>query len=474
MRVLQLTPRVAWPPTDGGRVVMLQVARALQRLGADVEVLSLNPRKQAVDVDAARQALAPLPFDAIDIDTSAHVSALFRSFVLRVPLLVARFFSRRFDAEIRARLGDRVFDRDRVFDVVQIESPFLLPYVRAIRESSGAAVVLRSLNVEFRIWERLAAREANVVRRAALRAVARSLRRYEIAQLNACDAVVPITEADAGDFRALGCTRPMYVLPGGVEISPSGVLPSADSGYPAAATQVSVLDVPRHPERGGWTGVSEGSQVTQFEILRSHPPGRLAQDDGGPLAPSAGEDARAPLAVGFLGSLDYRPNQEAAIWIAEELRPRMPAAIELHVAGARAPEWLRARIEGSGVLFAGEVADAAAFVQAMDVMIAPIHSGGGMRIKILEAMAAGKAVVTTTIGAEGIDVAHGVNVVIADDVDPFAAGIESLLRDPSRARAIGDAARALVAARYSTDALTRGLLAFYETLAPLGGRGQSR
>ncbi len=169
-------------------------------------------------------------------------------------------------------------------------------------------------------------------------------------------------------------------------------------------------------------------------------------------------------AAGFLGSLDYRPNQEAALWIADELRPRMRAEIELHVAGARAPEWLRVRLASSGVVFAGEVADAAAFVREMRVMIAPILSGGGMRIKILEAMAAGKAVVTTTIGAEGIDVTDGVNAIVADDADAFAAAIESLLRDPERARAMGEAGRELVATRYSADALTRGLLAFYEEL----------
>ena len=395
MRILQLTPRIAWPPTDGGRVVMLQVARSLQRLGAEVEVLSLNPRKQRVDLAEARRALAPVPLDAIDIDTSAHFAAGLRSFSLGTPQLVARFFSPRFEALLRERL------RDRDFDVVQIESPFLLPYVRAIRESSRAAVVLRSLNVEFRIWERLARSETNLARRAALRTIARSLRRYEVAQLDACDAIVPITEADARDFRALGATRPMHVLPGGVEVE--------------------AAPVDRTAERAN--------------------------------------------AAGFLGSLDYRPNQEAALWIAAELQPRMRAGIELHVAGARAPEWLRARLVASGVRFAGEVADAAAFVRSMPVMIAPILSGGGMRIKILEAMAAGKAVVATTIGAEGIDVTDGVNAVVADDAGAFAAAIESLLRDPERAQAIGDAGRALVASRYSADALTRGLLAFYEELA---------
>jgi len=394
MRILQITPRIAWPPTDGGRVVMLQVARALHDLGANVEILSLNPRKQRVDIAAARKALAPLTFDAIEIDTSARFAPLLRSFALRAPQLVARFFSPRFAAALRARL------RDHDFDIVQIESPFLLPYLAIIRESSRAPVVLRSLNVEFRIWERLAARERNVVRRAAYRAIARSLRRYEIAQINACDAIVPIAEADALDLRALGCTSPMFVLPAGMAIDP---LPSSGS-------------------------------------------------------------VERPNAIGFLGSLDYRPNQDAALWIAQQLKPRMRPDLDLHVAGSRAPETLRERLSKCGVTFDGEVEDAAAFVDSMTVMIAPIFSGGGMRVKILEAMARRKVIVSTAIGAEGIDVTPGENIVIADDADAFSLAIESLLSDPTRAHAIGQAARTLVATRYSILPLVRGLLAFYDQL----------
>jgi glycosyltransferase involved in cell wall biosynthesis len=394
MRILQLTPRIAWPPTDGGRVVMLQIARALHAQGAAVEVLSLNPRKQRVSVDDARRALAPVPLDAVDIDTSAHVAALARAFRLRVPQLVARFYSPAFDAAIRARLAERVFD------VVQVESPFLLPYVRAIRATSNAAIVLRSLNVEFRIWERLAANEPNVLRRIALAGIARSLRRYELAQLHAVDALVPITAVDAEDYRGFGCTLPMHVLPGGVDVDDR------------------VID-----------RTAEGAE-----------------------------------AVGFLGSLDYRPNQEAALWIAEELQPRLAGKARLHIAGSRAPEWLRTRLQASGVTFAGEVPDASAYLRGMRVVIAPILSGGGMRIKILEAMAAGKAVVSTTIGAEGIDAIPNEHLVIADDADTFAAAIAELLRDPSRTRALGDAARLFVRSRYATGVLARGLVTFYEEL----------
>jgi glycosyltransferase involved in cell wall biosynthesis len=80
-------------------------------------------------------------------------------------------------------------------------------------------------------------------------------------------------------------------------------------------------------------------------------------------------------------------------------------------------------------------------------------------------MARRKAIVSTAIGAEGIDVTPGENIVLADDADAFSLAIESLLSDPTRAHAIGEAARTLVATRYSILPLVRGLLAFYEQLA---------
>ena len=97
-------------------------------------------------------------------------------------------------------------------------------------------------------------------------------------------------------------------------------------------------------------------------------------------------------------------------------------------------------------------------------MIAPIFSGGGMRIKILEAMALGRPVVATTAGAAGIDVCHGENILIADDAESFADAVTELLRDSSRARSIGDAGRRLVESRYATGVLVRDFLAFCEEL----------
>lgn len=367
MRILLLTPRLPWPPTDGGRIAMSRLATSLAACGADVQILSLNPRKHR------GVPQGPLPIHAIDIDTSRFVIPS-----RGVPYVVARFISREFRDALQ-RFGA---------DVVQIESPFMLPYARYVK---NAKVVLRSLNVEFRIWEGLARNERNPLRRFALQRVAASLRAFELREMNRVDAIVPISEEDARDFRSLGCTTPMHVVPCGVNLGQ-----------------------------------------------------RMA--DGG----QAGT-------VGFIGSLDYLPNQEAVKWILDVLWPRVlqraPEA-RLSIAGSSPPEWLRAH--------AAPVDDAQAFMREQSVIIAPLFSGGGMRIKVLEAMALGKPVVATTLGAGGI--AHNGDVVIADDVDAFADAIARLLRDPIGAARLGEAARANVAQRYDSDTIARGLLNFYETL----------
>ncbi|SRR5216684_2904928 len=387
MRILLLTPRPPWPPIDGGRIAMGRLAEGLLHAGADIEIVSLNPRKHRVE-----GAQAPLPIQTIDIDTSRVVGpALSRG----TPFVVSRFLSGEFREAIRAAL--RRFRPD----IVQIESPFLLPYAATVREESGARVVLRSLNVEFRIWEGLVRNERNALRRFVLRRVAAPLRAYELRQLNTPDAIVPISAEDGEEFRRLGCTRPMHVVPCG---------------------------------------------ITHGDL-----PVKAAESD----------------TVGFIGSLDFRPNQEAVMWIVDELWPRVteraPEA-RLSIAGSGAPDWLRRHAAGQNIEFLGAVDDAQAFLTRMSIVIAPLFAGGGMRIKVLEAMALAKPIVATTLGAGGIDIQSDRDIIIADDVMAFAGGVTLLLREPGTAARIGNAARNTVRDRYDNDTLARGLLHFYESL----------
>lgn len=371
---------------------MSRLASSLAECGAEVEILSLNPRKHRA------AAAGPLPIRAIDVDTSRVLVPALRALASDVPYIVARFISRRVREVLRETL--RRFRPD----VVQIESPFLLPYAAAVRAESGAPLVLRSQNVEFRIWEALAGTARGRVRRFALRRVASSLRGYEVPRMNRLDAVIPISVADRDDFQRLGCTPPMHVVPCGVTL----------------------------PDRE-----------------------------------NVGSEEPEPGAVGFLGSLDYRPNQDAVAWILDDLWPlvraRAPGA-RLSIAGSSPPEWLRRRAREHGVELLGDVGDANDFVRGLSVVIAPLFAGGGMRIKVLEAMALGKPVVATTIGAGGLDVQHDRDILIADDAASFAEAVVRLLGEPATAARIGAAGFANVAQRYDSDALALGLLRFYESL----------
>jgi glycosyltransferase involved in cell wall biosynthesis len=381
VRVLQVCPRVPWPPLDGGRVAMLQLTRSLPH----VDVVALNQKKFHVDPAAAAEALAPARLDVVDIDTSRF------AFRRGVPLLVARFDSHRFEQLLRERL------RAARYDVVQLEGQFLLPYVPAIRAETRAPIVLRAQNVEFRIWESLAA-QAGGARRLALRAVARSLRSWETAHLDDCDALVPIAEEDDRDFRALGATRPSLVLPCGFDT--------------------------REP------------------------------------IPSAHVD---PHRVYFLGSMLYRPNQEAVRWLVGEVWPRVVALeprARLTIAGSGMGQFPVA----PGIEVAADVPDIRMFSAPFRAMLAPLFSGSGMRIKVLEAMALGKPVIATPLGAGGIDVTPGKNILIADDADGLARHVVDCMHDDALATRIGNAARALIVERYDADLLAQRLLAFYEEL----------
>jgi glycosyltransferase involved in cell wall biosynthesis len=388
MRILQICPRIPWPPLDGGRVAMAQIAESLRREGTAVDVVALNQVKFRVD---------PLPAGvaAADIDTSSYFRAAFWKWRRDMPMLVARFYSKRFERLLRDRL------RAARYDVIHLEGQFLLPYVPAIRRETRAPIVLRAQNVEFRIWERLAD-QASGIQAQALHHIARTLGNWETAHLDDCDALVPIAAEDERDFRELGATKPSLVLPCGIDTR---------TPVPAAAVD--------------------------------------------------------PHRVYFIGSMRYRPNQEAVRWLADEAWPRVLALeprARLTVAGSGFPADLREYLVQRAIDVAADVPDVRTFSAPFRAMLAPLFSGSGMRIKVLEAMSLGKPVIATPLGAGGIEVTSGENILLAGDPAELAQHVVHCMNDDALAERIGSAARALVVERYDADVLARQLLAFYDGL----------
>lgn len=286
------------------------------------------------------------------------------------------------------------------FDVVHVESIFLAPYLPTIRKYSDAKVVLRAHNVEHRIWRQVALTTHNPMKRWYLKKLALALRAYELEHINDFDGIACITADDAEIFRNEGCRKPMTDIPFGIDIEP-------------------IDNVDPEPD-------------TLFHI----------------------------------GSMDWRPNEEGIRWFLKEVWPlihkEMPS-VRLFLAGRKMPDDLM-KLQTEGVVVVGEVQDASYFIASKQINIVPLMAGSGIRVKIIEAMSLGKTVVTTSIGAAGIDYKDGENLLIADTPQEFVSQIRKCITDPDFSQQIGINARNLILEEYGNKALMQRLVEFYNKI----------
>ncbi|HER08369.1 MAG TPA: glycosyltransferase [Bacteroides sp.] len=300
--------------------------------------------------------------------------------------------------EYTGKLGD-VLQQEQ-YDVIQLEGPYMGHYLDVIRSGSGAAVSLRAHNVEHLIWKRKAAVEAGPLRRWYLGNMAARLEKFEMQVLQQSDCLVAISDVDAACFRSAGYNGPVITIP-------TGLRPDQ---YP----------------------------VTPL------PPGPT---------------------IFFIGALDWLPNQEGLEWFLEKVFTKLTGVVpglSFHVAGRNAPRKFIRKLAHRQVVFHGEVEDAISFMQAYRVMVAPLLTGSGIRIKILEAMALGRPVVTTPVGIEGIPAEHGREAMVAEDPDNFADQVVALFNKDQEAVRMVQLARHLVQQNFDTFTLSTRLSRFFK------------
>lgn len=170
-----------------------------------------------------------------------------------------------------------------------------------------------------------------------------------------------------------------------------------------------------------------------------------------------------PDSLVFVGSMNYRPNADAVLWFVDHVLPlvrRVRRSVVLTVVGYDPPASLES-YAASGVVVAGAVPDVRPFLERAAVVLAPLRAGGGTRLKVLEGLSMGKAVVSTTLGAEGIDVVPGEHLLIADDPEEMAGDILELIHDSALRARIGHAGRALVVEKYGWGTAVARLEAFH-------------
>jgi polysaccharide biosynthesis protein PslH len=170
-----------------------------------------------------------------------------------------------------------------------------------------------------------------------------------------------------------------------------------------------------------------------------------------------------PQSFFHIGSMEWEPNKEAVLWFVKTVWPkiisRFPDA-RLYLAGRKMDKHMYLPFT-EGVVVLGEVEDAAAFINQHQIMIVPLLSGSGIRVKILEGLAAGKAIISTSLGARGIEYTAGKNMLIADSADEFYQYAEQLLNNPLLCNSLGNEGQRLIESVYSNATVIKETLRFY-------------
>lgn len=421
MHILQLCPRVPYPPHDGGAIAMYETARGLAEAGHRVTILAANTPKHHQPADVLAHLGPNVRLVTVGVDTRIRPLRALRNLAFSQQCyIVERFISPALLAKLlELTLTDKV-------EVVQFEGTLVAWYAEQLTQELNARkigvgqqpqFVLRAHNVEYSIWEMLAIRAGNLLKKWYLQRLSQRMQVFEKQVLHRVDAVAAITEEDATRLRSM-----FY----------AGLAPPAE----ASAGALTFATIP-----------------ASFDLSR---------------LPAATAPPR-PRTVFVIGSLNWMPNLEGLDWFLREVWPQAHAELpelELHVAGLRPPEYLTSRPEGQDKVFIhGFVASAAAFMQQYELMLVPLLSGGGMRVKVVEGLALGKPLLSTSLGAEGVVARDGENILLRDGAAAWLQALRDYYHGRLPLADIGQAAARTAYTEYDTRQVTQRLVDLYESLA---------
>ena len=398
MKILILCNKPPYPALEGGPMAMNSIVTGLLESGHEVKILTVNSPKYNVSIDDIPENYRQKTgIEFINVDLRVRPLKAFGNLFSRKSYHVERFISKDFTRRLEEVL------KAEIYDVVQLETLFMVPYVETIRKFTKATIVLRAHNVEHLIWERIAKGTSFFLKRAYIKHLAKTLKNYELNAISQVDGIAAITRKDAAFFRKY-CATPTIDIPFGVY--PEEFTPNYEINEKPAFYHIGSMN---------WMPNEEGIRWFIDDCM-------------------------------------------------EAVVEKTPEFV-FHLAGRHMPEWLR-ELKNPHVDVIGEVPDAKEFVANHDVAIVPLLSGSGIRIKIIESMAMGKTVITTQIGAEGILYDEDVNVIIAENKAKMAEAIRRINENPELAVEIGKAARHLVEEVYDNRKLIERLLMFYQQIKP--------
>lgn len=394
MKLGLLTPQLPYPPQQGTTIRNFNIIKHLAPRH-EITLISFGTPAELANAEPLRALcrrieIAPYP-------TRSIMQRAWTTLTSPLPDMALRLKSDEMHATV-----ERVL-REEKFDVVQIEGIEMARYAPNSKfKSSIPKIVFDDHNAEYVLQKTAFESDVRHPNRwhAALYSLIqwKKLEQYEYSVCLRANHIVACSDADANAIRSLTANlqTPITIIPNGVDTN--HFVPSA-------------------------------------EVCAK------------PLA---------ELSLTFVGKMDFRPNIDAMTWFVDEILPRIRAELPLAhivIVGQKPAPRINALKQHPGVKVTGWVADTRPFVADAAVYVVPLRMGSGTRLKVLEAMAMGKAIVSTTRGVEGIACTPDHDVVIADTPAGFARAVIDLLRHPDRRRELGRNARALVEAKYDWRAI---------------------
>jgi polysaccharide biosynthesis protein PslH len=409
MRILTISDTVPYPPTSGGRI---RTYNLLRRIAEKEEVWLAALLQTPEDADSISHLETFCNgVEAVPVQRQspvAHLPGLLRYALKGYPLELKFIYS-----EILAR---RIRELVRTVepDVVEIIHSEMALYLESLPPHERRRHVLTLQNIAFLQYDRIYRTERRAIVKARAFLHSRMMRAWEPRYAARFDRCITVSDAD----------RDLLL-----------------DANPAIQARI----------------VPNGVDVDQYQVLP---------------VPAAVLAGAAPPSLLFVGTMNYPPGADAVLFFCEEVLPLIRRAlgeVELWIVGREPPPEVR-RLEGDGVHVTGWVKEVVPYYRQSAVCVVPLRAGGGTRLKILEAMALGRPVVSTSIGCEGLDVVDGQHLLVADDAASFAEQTIRLLTDRSLYERMVASARSLVVRNYDWDAIAdRQLEVYAEALhqAPL-------
>ncbi len=406
LRILFIASRIPREPFDGGMYATYHTIRSLTQAGHFVTCAFTNTKRHhglVSDVSSVCSHAIAVDVDTRISATGAVKSLLFSRVAQQAALPRAPYFVHRYLSEDLVNQIEKLNIGE--FDVIHADSLPSVWYACALRERNRThcpPIVYRAHNIEHRIHDHLSKdKQQSVFSRFYRRLTAKQLERFEKAVAEVVNAVVTISPVDAAWFEMVGAKAKIYSVPTGMDVS----------------------DFP----------------------LQDHKQYR----------------------IGMIGSLEWAPNIEGLQWFVQHVLPiiwESEPRTELHIAGRSPVDAIQKLHDGVRVFVHGPVPDATQFLSTLSVEIVPLLSGSGIRIKILEGLAHKVPIVSTGIGAEGLNVVNNEHLLLADSARDFASAVIRLLHNKSEAERLANNGYALVLQQYSWPALTQRLIEVYRSV----------